>query len=329
MNQILLTDDSNNNKKRNNNNRYNNNRNVNKSNSNDIKKIIIFFAVVIIVFGIAIGGVYGYKIYKNNKEQETTNKRLVLELEEVENEVRIVAESEAGIDRIIYTWNGEDTTETPGNGGQNYEKLVQIPEGESTLNVKLIDVNGQETEKNLNFSRPQLNSDKIVIDTSVENNGKLKIVATSELPIEYLSYKWNEDEEIIIEPQNQGDTSIETTTDILRGQNTITITAVDTEGNTNSVQKPFDGQLNPEIEVYTEGNRLYMKISHDMGFEKVEFNVNGTQYYYDENFSGYDAQKQEIEYYFDLIEGENTVIIRAISNEGTENTYAGKCNYPA
>ena len=48
---------------------------------------------------------------------------------------------------------------------------------------------------------------------------------------------------------------------------------------------------------------------------------------YDENFSGYDAEKKEIEYYFDLKEGENIVIIKAISTEETEAIYKGKCNY--
>lgn len=322
MNQILLTDNDNNKKR-------NSNKNINRNNSNDIKKIIIFFAIVILVFGIAIGGVYGYKIYKNSNKEETTNKKLILELEEVEENVRIVAESEAGIAKIIYTWNEEDVTEIPGNGGQNYEKMLDIPEGENTLNVKLIDVNGQKTEKTMNFSRAQQNSDKITINTSVENDGKLKIVATSELPIKYIAYKWNDEEEIKVEAQSEDSVNIETTVDILRGQNTITITAVDTEGNKKSIEKNFDGRLKPEFDVHTEGNRLYMKISHDMGFEKVEFSVNGAEYVYDENFAGYDAQKQEIEYYFDLVEGENTVIIRAFSNEDTEDTYAGKCNYTA
>ena len=72
-----------------------------------------------------------------------------------------------------------------------------------------------------------------------------------------------------------------------------------------------------------------MKMTHDMGFEKIEFSVNGKIYVYDEKFSGYNPTQKEIEYQFDLIEGENTVIIVAISTEGTEATYKGKCNYTA
>ena len=64
-----------------------------------------------------------------------------------------------------------------------------------------------------------------------------------------------------------------------------------------------------------------------MGFEKIEFSVNGKVYTYDSNYSGYDSTQKVIEYYFDLQEGENTVIIIAISTEGTQATYKGKCNY--
>ena len=72
-----------------------------------------------------------------------------------------------------------------------------------------------------------------------------------------------------------------------------------------------------------------MKMSHDMGFEKIEFSINGTIYKYNEEYSEYDSTKQEIEYKFNLVEGENTVIILAVSTEGTQEIYRGKCNYTA
>ena len=70
-----------------------------------------------------------------------------------------------------------------------------------------------------------------------------------------------------------------------------------------------------------------MRITHDMGFKKVEFSVNDKEYVYDESFSGYDAQKVELLYKYSLVEGENTVIIHAVSLEETEETYKGKCTY--
>ena len=50
-------------------------------------------------------------------------------------------------------------------------------------------------------------------------------------------------------------------------------------------------------------------------------------YIYDENYSGYNPNEKELIYKHELIEGENTVIIDAVSTEGTSATYRGKCSY--
>jgi len=104
------------------------------------------------------------------------------------------------------------------------------------------------------------------------------------------------------------------------------------------LNKIFNGVNKPVIEVMTDNDKLIMKISHDKGFEKVEFNVNGQEYVYDENYSGYKKDQKELNYSIKLKEGENTVIIHAISNEkiesgsefkDVEETYRGKCVYTA
>ena len=125
MNQILLTNNDNNNKK-------NNDKNYNKNNSNDIKKIITFFAVVILVFGIAIGGVYGYKIYKNNNKEKTIGEP-ELSLESTDEEVTIIAKAEGGISKIIYQWNdGEENIKELG-GRTKQEEKIGIPIGNNKL----------------------------------------------------------------------------------------------------------------------------------------------------------------------------------------------------
>ena len=123
------------------------------------------------------------------------------------------------------------------------------------------------------------------------------------------------------------DTVIETKIDIKRGKNTLEIVAVDAEGNEEKISKIFNGVNKPVIKVSKQDGELYMTISHDMGFEKVEFAINGQTYKYDKDYQGYDETIKELEYKFNLKEGENTVVIIAISNEGTEDTYKGKCIY--
>lgn len=324
MNQILLTDNYNNR-----NNDKNNKKNYNKDNSKDMKKIIIFFAVAILVFGIAIAGVYGIKIYKKSNSEKTLAKP-ELSLESTEEEVTIIAKAEAGISKIIYQWNDEEENEKELNGRTKQEEKIDIPEGDNTLKVKIIDQAGQEIETTEMFSRGvQRDTDKIKINLDVikEGNekGKLKISITSEEPIKYMTYQWNDEEETKIEADEE-ETTLETNIEVKRGKNVITILAEDIEGNTNSTEQKFDGRLKPKFDIYREGDRLYMKISHDKGFEKIEFNINGIELSYDETKPDYDSEKQDVEYYFTLQEGENLVTITAYSNEDTSEVYQGRCD---
>ena len=160
-----------------------------------------------------------------------------------------------------------------------------------------------------------------------EEKGKLKILVTSELPIKYMTYRWNEEEETKIETEEgEEKTSLETNIEVKRGKNSIIVFAEDMEGNNNSVENKYDGRLKPEFEVYREDNRLYMKITHDKGFKKIDFIINGQELTYDETKADYNSEKQIVEYYFNLQEGENSVEITAYSNEDTNDTYEGRCN---
>lgn len=317
MNQILLTDNDNNRKK------------SNRNNSSDIKKIITFFGVVILIFGIAMGGTKGYEIYKNRTNKEKPIGKPQLSLEETDKDVTIIAKAESGISKIIYSWNDEEENIRELNGRTSQEENMQIPDGNNTLKVKIIDKMGQEIETTKDFYRTEENSEKIEINTSVTEGGELKIVVTSELPIKYMSYKWNDNEEIKTEVQEENKKNMETTISIIRGKNTLNIKVEDIEGNINSLDKKFEGRLKPEFNVYKDGDRLYIIITHDKGFKKIDFKVNGIDRTYDENISGYDGEKQEQEFYFTLQEGRNEVEVKAVSNEDTEAEYKGQCDYTA
>lgn len=327
MNQILLTNNQNNKKRTNN--QYNGN------NSGDMKRIIIFFSIAILVFALLIIGVYAYKISKNkNKEEKTVKGPEPIVIEQIENQVKIITKAEAGISKIIYTWNDETPIEIEVNGRTENEEAVEIPEGQNTLNIKVIDQNGIESESSKEFyieedkEKPKLEIDEEVLTTT----GKIKIIATDENNgLKYISYQWNDEEETKIDAENEDQQTIETTMDVKRGTNTLKIKAVNKLDKEQTIERRLKGENAPVIEVTKDDSlgEMYMKITHDMGFKKIEFTVNGQEYVYDENFSGYDSEKKEISYKFALKEGENTVIIHAISLEDSEKTYKGKCNYTA
>lgn len=324
MNQILLTE----------NNKKDKNKKVDRNNSGDMKKIIIFFSIIILVFGIAIGGLYGYKIYKNNKKEEVIPEKPQVALEETEDTVKIIAKAEAGMSKIIYSWNNEEPVEVDMNGRTSHEEQMDIPIGKNLLNVKIIDINNEKAETTKEFVKKS--TKKPVIETEIGEDAKLIIKATDEKAIKYLTYKWNDEEATKVEAQTETDTVIEVKIDVKRGTNILTVKAVNSEDNEEEITKRFDGVNKPIIEVFRQGKELHMKISHDMGFKKVEFSANGQIYTYDENYQGYDANQKLLEFKFNLKDGENTIIIQAISNETTETEegvknidaiYKGKCTY--
>lgn len=330
MNQILLTDDNNIKKKKSKQTSGNiNNFNINNgmNNSNDIKKIIIFFSIVILVFGVAIAGIYGYKSLKKNDKKEQVISKPKIELSEAsENpeEVTIKITSEVGISKFAYTWNNEEEIVEELNGRTQEEKNIEIPYGDNELKIRVVDVNGNEENATKNYYREEeTNNIEISI---VGKNNKLEISVESEKELASITYNWEGEEPVTVEGNNE--LTMEISIDVKRGLNDITITATDIDGTSNTITKPVEGKMNPEIDVYRDGSKVYMIIRHDQGLKKVEFIVNGKKYTYDETRPGYDKEKKELEYYFDLKEGENTVEITATSNEDTTDT-TGKltCNY--
>jgi len=327
MNQILLT--NNQNIKKRSSNKYNGN-----NSSGDMKKIIIFFAISILIFAIAIIGIYAYKAL--NGEEEKTIGKPELALEQTENQIKIIAKADVGIDKIIYTWNDEEPTEVEMNGRTNHEEALPIPEGKSTLKVIVIDKNEEKIESSKEFYIEETQKPTIELDETL-GNGKLKITASDENNfIKYITYKWNDEEETTIQAEAENQKTLETVIDVKRGKNTLKVTVVNGLAKEETIEKVFEGVNNPIIEVTRDGDTIYMNITHDMGFEKIVYTVNGQEYIYDENYSRYNPEAKEVVFKYNLEEGENTVIIHAISNEttqtaegikNTEAIYKGKCNY--
>lgn len=319
MNQILSTEDPNKKNK------------TKKTNSADFNKIIKVFCIAIFIFGAILIGIYAYKLLNKKKTSKIAKPEITLE--EFDDNAKIVAKAEAGINKVIYYWDINEQTEKSFNGTTaTFEEAVEIPNGENTLTVKVIDQNGQVSETNKGYTRIK-DIEKPVIE--IDKDKGTQITITDETELAYATYKWEDepDENITkveAEPKEGETVAKEIVIDITakKGTNTLVITAVDAAGNTETLKKIYKGVSDPEIEVYREGEYLYMNIKHDLGFKKVEFSVNGQVMVYDENYRNYDATKKELSYKFQLKEGKNQLIINATSNEDTTKTYNGECQYP-
>lgn len=311
MNQILATSNNSNNNK----------------NAIDIKKIIAIFCVILIVFGLIIAGEGVYKLYKSRSKDALVEKlnKPELAIEELDDgNIKITAKYDQGLSKLSYIWNDSNRTDSNLDGKTTIEKLLEIPkEGTSRLKVIAIGTDGNEETITREFEVKGDTTDP-VIDWVVSSN--LNIIATDETEIKYLTYKWAGDQEVRIEPTDDNK-KIDTTIEIKRGTNELTVVAVDSAGNSSTKTRTFKGVKEPEITWVKIGGTVEMTITHDMGFQKIVFIVNNKEYVYDKNYVNYDATKTEIKYKTDLKPGENSIIIKAYSNEGSEKIKEGKTTY--
>lgn len=320
MNQILFTNNNNNNKV-------------------DIQKIIKIFCILIILIAFIIMAIKVYGLYET-KKNETNNKTPAITVTRADAEVKeitIKATCKDGIQSIGYTWNEEKENKVLLNGSTSFERIIEIPQkATNTLKVTVTSINGITSEKT-EIITLDIDNNKPIIDATIANN-KLSIKVSDDSGIKYLAYKWENEEEIIVNA-NEEEKEMATEIDIARGTYKLQIRVVDIYENEETITKLITGVNEPEISVIKFGNKVKVSVTHDKGFKQIEYIINDSKYLYDEKFSKYDKNKTTIELEFPLEEGENIVQITAYSLEklseeaGEElNNYAfkkytGRCTY--
>ena len=257
MNQILATGENsrkvNKEKKPN---YYNNNKNNNKS---DLSSVIKVFAIILLIFAIVVIGLGVYKVIRNkeekNKEQENIKPSIIVENSEEVNMLLLKATSRIGIENLIYNWNDEEEVTLNGNSGEYLEQKVKIPNGTNNLNVKVIDIRGNETE----FKKQYVVNSKIELEPT--NDGKVNIKYKGEREVSYLTYRWDEGEEEKVEIK---DIEFEYGIDVIPGRHTLTVVVVDVDNNTETKVQETSGISIPEIIVsYNEEKTGYKIIAKD------------------------------------------------------------------
>lgn len=324
MNQILFT-----------------NNDKNNYNKTDTKKIIKFFSIAIILVALVILGMKAYEIYQKNKNKVSAvmPEISIIRANETAREVTIKAACEEGIEYLIYTWNNEQEVRVNLNGSSLFERIVEIPGNKmNNLNVQVASIKGTVNQKTEIFENNMDNTKPIVESISIINK-KLNLEVSDNNGIKYIAYKWENEEEVIIEADENNNEKMTAEIDIQRGTYKLQIRIVDIYGNEETISRLVTGANEPEVSVIKYGDTVNISVTHDMGFKKIEFIINGTKYVYDENFSKYDKNKTEVEYTFPLEVGENIVQVNAYSMEkiteeaGEElesysyKKFSGKCTY--
>ena len=312
MNQILSTS---------------NNQNNNKK-AIDTKKIIVFFCAIIILFGIVIAGMSIYHLYKSKSKDNTVDKlnKPEIVIEQIDNgNVKVKVKYDQGINKVSYIWNESDRKDSNENGKTYIEKLIEMPETTTNkLEVIAFGEDGTEESITREFAK-EGDTVKPVIDWVVTTN--LQIIATDNTELDYLTYQWAGEEEVMIKADENDKTKIEKTIEIKRGTTELTVKAVDASGNIETKTRTFQGVKEPEISWMKYDDIVEMTITHDMGFKKIVFTINGKEYVYDSNYRGYNPAQTEVKFQTKLNPGDNTILIKAYSNEGSEKIKQGKATY--
>lgn len=314
MNQILSVDNSNNKKGR---------VKKNKIKSNAplaISSIVRFFAIALLIFGICIIGSGSYSMYKETTE-EIANSKPEIRLEQItQTEIALKIKHNKELDTISYNWNNEETTEVPCNGKKEIETKIEIPTGTNTLRVYAKDKNGEEIE----YTKEYTIEGDINIDLEVEGNN-LKVKATGINPLQYMTYRWDDEDETRIDIENS---EIEETIEIPKGLHTLTVIVVDINNKTETKEQEINGVTKPKLEVTTDGSdNFIIKATDEQGIKKIEFIINEEERYVlnlEKQLSL--EERKEFEYAYPLHDGENKLEVTVYNESDITETFRALVN---
>ena len=239
----------------------------------NIVSIVRVFCVLIILFGLVLVGDATYGIM-NSRPKLRDNVNVTANA--IGSNVTINAVGSMPIQSLTYRWNQGEETVVQGNGTVELEAVVQIPTGNNILNMSVIDYYGNKSEFQKQYINEQDNSSKPTIEISVSGN-MLNITATDETEMSYLTYSWNNGTPTRVDMDTTltDKTVLRTSVEVQKGENTLSIVAVDIDGNTNTRTEKIKGANKPTYTVTADGTNLVIEAQDEDGISKVEITVDG------------------------------------------------------
>ena len=246
-----------------------------KKNKSSIHSIIVVYAVILLIMGIGLTSTGAYSYYKNlsnntdNGIVTNTSTKPVISIERADASIiNIVVTHDKGIANLTYTLNGGEPVEIYTNNQTEVQERVQLPVGSSTIDITAEDINGISSSYSSSFEVDQ----KPVITLEQVDN-KIQATTESEIGIEYILYYWDEDQENA-QQSTVNDVTNVTLIDVLEGEHTLTIVAVDTEGNQTTKTQKIIGDTKPGLNITTDGEVFMIHATDDEGLSKIEITLN-------------------------------------------------------
>ncbi len=301
-------------------------------------RIIRFLAIFLMIFAVFLIGSGLFSIVKNKKDSDksnipvvsTTDAEISAEIDESKKQVEINITSEVEISKVTYNWNTETDLTIDGENKTEFTKLIDLPSGTNKLKIRVTDVEGHETDKDFTFESVE-GADIITpnITLTVTEDKKLLITATDETAMAYITYRWQDDEEVTIKAEEDGQKEISEEIDIPIGKNTVTVIAVDASDkhNTKTETKSLLGVTKPEIyySLIDNDSTLSFTVKHENGIKKIYYILNGKpfeQTFEESNISN------EIEFIVPLDPGYNLIDLKVTSVDNVVADFYGECTNP-
>lgn len=295
MNQILITNDENGNSVL------------------GIKSIARFFAILIIVIALVFAGEAGYNLYGSIKSQNESPKA-TLETKKVGSTLYLKFTDEVPINKIEYAWNDGKVTSLKGIGRKTQEFPIDIPQNENKLNVSVIDVNGNKTkfeELTIAFSEDEDTIKPTIKFEKGSTTGKLVVLANDDRALNYITYKWEEGEEIKIEATEENQTEIRQEIDVEKGTKQITVVAFDKTGNKYQDSKTIVGSTGAKITVSISEGNFVVKVVGENTITKILYTHNDIEH----TVTDIPKDAKEFEFKVPLQDGTNLLKINAYEDE--------------
>lgn len=308
MNQILVTEKKKKNKKT-------------SRGPIEIKGIVRFFAVFIMLFGIVLASEGSYALYKEIDESKPENIP-DLSLTRDGDTIILQVEHNTEISKINYRWNDGEENSIP-EGTTYVEEEILLPDGNNVLNIIVVDMKNREYQfvKEYNLEGVDITKPNVEVTQTAEGTANISIVASDETAIKEMTYKINDEQEIVIQATEEGQKEIKQDITLPEGQNTLTVVAKDATDNTTTYEKQIIVSSKPTIEIVSqEGNILTLKISDKYGLKDVIVNLNGRVYESRNIDQNPNINKNEIYVPLELQSGNNVLSIEVLNVNGLEGT---------
>lgn len=272
------------------------------------------------MFGVLFIGHGSYAIYKDAKGKDKKNLP-ILTMERVNDEVIIKATSSIKIKNLIYSWNTDEETKIPVDGTFIEENVMLLNEN-GTLNVKIEDEKGRTVKYQKEFIIDGLDITKPTIEIQEQgSNGTIKITATDETQMKNISYSINGSDEIKIDKSDAEDKIINYILKLQKGENKLTVTAVDSSGNFEIIEKTIIVSGKTTMNLKIENGKLVVTAEDPDGIKDIEINLNGV------TKSVKDINQKSIKATLNIVEGTNNIRIKITNVNSLITTGAKEFNY--